>query len=379
MDISVVIPAFNRVDLLRASVGSVLVAAGRAAPLRVECVVVDDGSDSPLEPRLDDLRARFAPAHCLRVIRQANAGSSAARMTGLHSANGEFVQFLDSDDLLHPDKLAAHVRAMRETGAELSYCDQATTRPYDPLNDAHEPPRLSQKVLPTVGTAAELFIGVQTVPHTPVFRRAALLAALANPLVPPSRVFEPAGDTWLFFNCATQPWRVCKVNGPFAVTVCHDDEHLSMKWEKLGIPALAVTLVFALRCPQTPATRAARALLGAAAFQSYRRLPRRFHAEYERLTLAVYQTSPTDAPRAHLGGRRFARLASVLGPARAARVLRRFQCRPYSRCRTIDREELDDVFGRALRHVIAVSGREPFEARFGRSPVQLAPALVGGA
>ncbi len=376
-DISVIIPAFNRVDLLRASIGSVLGAARRGTPLTVECVVVDDESEPPLGPQLADLTSAFAAPHSLRVIRQANAGSAAARLTGLREARGEFIQFLDSDDLIHPEKLAAHVRVMRETGAELSYCDQAVARPYDPLTHPDAPPLVSQQTLPLVHTPSELFLGVQTAPHTPVFRRDALLIALADPIIPPSRVFEPAGDTWMFFNCATQPWRVQKVDGHFSIYVNHESERLSNRWEKLGVPALGITLVFALRCPEGPDTLAARTALGVAAFNGYRRLPRRFHADYEWLTLDIFRTAPQPASLTRLGGRQFARLAALFGATWAARLLRWVQCGNYLGCQTISRDELTEQFSRMLRHVLALCGEERFRARFGQVPQSLTPETAG--
>lgn len=332
----------------------------------VECLVVDDDPTPPLADQHADLVPVFVP-NVLRVLRQANAGSAAARSHGLREATGEFVQFLDSDDLIHPAKLAAHLAAMRATGAELSYSDQATARPYDPLVAGDNPPLVDHQTLPTVSTPWELFVGVQTAPHVPVFRRDALTAALADPIVSPSRVYEPAGDTWLFFNCGARPWRVTKVDGYYAIYINHDDAlRHSTKWEKTGVSALGITLAFALRCPATPATEPVRAAIGAAAFQGYRRLPRHFHAEYERLTLKVYQTSPPGASPVQMGGRRFGQLSAVLGPTVAAKLLRRVQCGEYAACQTIPRPELDALFEAILRHTETVCGADTFRARFER-------------
>jgi len=364
MDISVVIPAYNRLDLLKHSIRSVLAAARASPALRVECVVADDGSNPPLAGSLTDVAAGF-PADTFRIVRHQNAGSAAARLLGLHAVRGEYVQFLDSDDLIHPEKLATHVRVMRDQGAELSYSDVAITPTYDLLNGESSPPIRSRQTFPSVQNPAELFIGVQIPSHAPVFRRDALLAALADPIIPLNQVVEPAGDTWLFFNCASQSWRVAKVDGYYAVYVHHDDERHSTKWEKTAVSALGIMLVFALRCPVTPNTLAARKALGVAAFQGYRRLPLRFHSEYERLMLALFQTAPRGTPLSRLGGSMFAALARVVGPPLAARLLRTIQCRSYATYQMISRSELDGLFEAMVTHVRNVCGTAVFDERFG--------------
>jgi glycosyltransferase involved in cell wall biosynthesis len=94
--VSVVIPAYNGGELLRAAVDSVL--AQTYEP--IEIVVVDDESPEPIEPFLTEVLDR------IRVVRQANTGTAGARNRGVREARGEFVALLDQDDLWDPDKLA---------------------------------------------------------------------------------------------------------------------------------------------------------------------------------------------------------------------------------------------------------------------------------
>jgi glycosyltransferase involved in cell wall biosynthesis len=93
--VSVVVPAFNRVDLLAAALGSVR--AQTAQP--EELLVVDDGSEDSAAIE------RVAQEYGARLIRQENAGPSAARNTGLASARCDWLAFLDSDDTWLPRKL----------------------------------------------------------------------------------------------------------------------------------------------------------------------------------------------------------------------------------------------------------------------------------
>ncbi len=92
---SVVIPTRNRRELLEEAVRSVL----EQRRVSVECVIVDDGSDEPLE-RWDDPRVRV-------VGHEVPRGPAAARNTGLRHARGRYVSFLDDDDRYLPTRLAS--------------------------------------------------------------------------------------------------------------------------------------------------------------------------------------------------------------------------------------------------------------------------------
>jgi hypothetical protein len=94
--VSVIIPTYNRRDLLVETLASV-----RAqADCDVEVVIVDDGST-------DGTRELLAAEDGVRCIRQEHAGAQRARNVGLEESQGEYIQYLDSDDLLAPGKLAA--------------------------------------------------------------------------------------------------------------------------------------------------------------------------------------------------------------------------------------------------------------------------------
>lgn len=95
-NVSVVIPTYNRPAYLEQAVGSVL--AQTVRPL--EILVVDDGSADEHRREIDRISARH-PAIALHRF-PANRGRSAARNEGLAAARGEFLVFLDDDDLLHP-------------------------------------------------------------------------------------------------------------------------------------------------------------------------------------------------------------------------------------------------------------------------------------
>lgn len=97
--VSAVIPAYNCERFIAETIRSVLGQTYRD----VECIVVDDGST--------DGTARVVEAFGdrVRLVRQANAGPSRARNTGVAAARGEYVAFLDSDDAWLPEKLERQV------------------------------------------------------------------------------------------------------------------------------------------------------------------------------------------------------------------------------------------------------------------------------
>ena len=83
-----------------------------------ECIVVDDGSTDDTAETVKAIADRR-----VRLVRQEQAGPSAARNRGLAESTGELVQFLDADDLLGPSKLEAHVRILGERpDVDLVYC-----------------------------------------------------------------------------------------------------------------------------------------------------------------------------------------------------------------------------------------------------------------
>jgi glycosyltransferase involved in cell wall biosynthesis len=100
---SVVIPVFNGERFLAAAIESVLDQTYR--PLEV--IVVDDGST--------DASAAVASSFpCVRVVAQCNAGPASARNRGVATANGQFLAFLDADDVAPADKLEVQVGYLRD-------------------------------------------------------------------------------------------------------------------------------------------------------------------------------------------------------------------------------------------------------------------------
>jgi glycosyltransferase involved in cell wall biosynthesis len=111
--ISVVIPLYNGEKTLPQTVDSI-----RGQSLAdFEIIVIDDGST---DGALDYLESVHDPR--LHIFRYANGGLAAARNRGIERARGEFISFIDSDDLWTQDKLALQLQALRRNPeAALSY------------------------------------------------------------------------------------------------------------------------------------------------------------------------------------------------------------------------------------------------------------------
>lgn len=105
--ISVVIPSYNRLDQTRRALRSILDYANTP----VQPVVVDDGSTDETRTLADEFAGRIT------YLRQENAGPSVARNTGIAAAEGEYVAFLDSDDLWLPHTIGIFAKAMAELPA----------------------------------------------------------------------------------------------------------------------------------------------------------------------------------------------------------------------------------------------------------------------
>lgn len=107
--ISVVIPCYNAAAFLRATIESIL---GQTQPV-LEVIVVDDGSTDDSA----NIAESFGPP--VRVIRQPNQGESAARNRGIEAAGGDWVAFLDADDLWLPTKVELQAEAIRSAPADV--------------------------------------------------------------------------------------------------------------------------------------------------------------------------------------------------------------------------------------------------------------------
>ena len=131
--ISVVVPAYNATKTIEAALRSAL--EQELAPLEV--IVVDDGSQ--------DGTAEFVEREfpTVRMVRQQNAGPSAARNTAGKLAQGDWLAFLDADDTWLPQKLRLQAAAL-EAAPEIGMCSTSWVR-----DRSQAPAQFSAEAMPT--------------------------------------------------------------------------------------------------------------------------------------------------------------------------------------------------------------------------------------
>ena len=108
--VSIIIPLYNARPYVRACVESCLAQTYQ----NIEIIVIDDGSTDHSAAALSGLRSS------IRYVRQPNFGASTARNYGLTLATGDYVYFLDADDLLHKNSIELLVHALEKGSSDLA-------------------------------------------------------------------------------------------------------------------------------------------------------------------------------------------------------------------------------------------------------------------
>ena len=126
--VSVVIPTYSRNDTLRKAIDSVL---GQTYQ-NLEIIVIDDNpADSEWRKSTEELMAKYAGVHRIRYLKnKENLGGAGARNEGIKAASGEYIAFLDDDDLYFEKKIEKQLECFLKSNNDklaLVLCDAEVT------------------------------------------------------------------------------------------------------------------------------------------------------------------------------------------------------------------------------------------------------------
>src|SRR5689334_12217789 len=115
--VSVIIPSYNYAHLLP----DTLICLQQQSFTDWECLLIDNGSTDNTK----DVVKLFSDKDSrIKYFYQTNSGPAAARNRGLELSNGEFIQFLDADDLIESEKLDVQVKILKsKTNVDIIYSD----------------------------------------------------------------------------------------------------------------------------------------------------------------------------------------------------------------------------------------------------------------
>jgi hypothetical protein len=184
--VSVVVPAHDAQAFIARCLDSIAWQMGPGW----ELVVIDDGSRDATCELAEQARERHH-GHAIRVVRQPNQGIAGARNRGLLEAQGDYIAFVDADDMVLPGALAALGDVIAHHRPDVIACDFATWHPRKPHKNRHVALGHARGVVldDTDQILRTFFVDRHMYVWAHVMRRD-VYARLPQPVFPQGRVFE---------------------------------------------------------------------------------------------------------------------------------------------------------------------------------------------
>ena len=113
--VSVIIPAYNIEDYIGRCLDSIISQTYK----NLEIIVVDDGSRDHTGEILDNYAKKDRR---IKVIHKENGGVSSARNKGIEAAEGDYIGFIDGDDLIESEMYKTLVDLLEEENADIAHC-----------------------------------------------------------------------------------------------------------------------------------------------------------------------------------------------------------------------------------------------------------------
>jgi glycosyltransferase involved in cell wall biosynthesis len=132
MPISVIIPAYKARKYLPDCLESI----GKQTLQPSEVLVIDDASPEPIDDIVRDFSNRSGYPPIRLIKHEVNRGQAAGRNTGMKAASGDWLAFIDCDDMWVPNHLESVIATANESGADLVFCPAIlfSSDPHDPSN-----------------------------------------------------------------------------------------------------------------------------------------------------------------------------------------------------------------------------------------------------
>ena len=147
MKISIIIPVYNVATYIERCLDSVI---AQTYP-DIECILVDDcGTDDSMEIAGEKIEHYSGPIEFKTVRHEKNRGLSAARNTGTDIATGEYVYYLDSDDLILPDTLELMAKPLETDRLDFvvgNYASGGDGMCFEPLHPPYRKSYLNREIL----------------------------------------------------------------------------------------------------------------------------------------------------------------------------------------------------------------------------------------
>ncbi len=191
--ISVIVPVYNVEKYIHKCVDSILL---QDYPL-FEMIIVDDGSTDKSGVIADEYASQYSDI--ITVIHQKNAGLGGARNTGIHSAKGEYIAFIDSDDTISREYLSTLYNVIENTGAEISVCNIVSILPNGELGEVYGANNMQLNVLVSAKDNEEVFTVTPSACNK-LFKRSLFLEN--NILFPPKVWYEDLRTIYKLFPVA---------------------------------------------------------------------------------------------------------------------------------------------------------------------------------
>lgn len=189
--ISIIIPVYNTEDFCKQAIESACMQSYE----ELDIVVVDDGStDSSYEICADCAKKDSR----IRIFRQENKGLSEARNAGIRVAKGEYIFFLDSDDVIHPQTIDILFKGLQKNGCEMSICDYQEVEEIDNgmLQILYQAEQISWECYGSLESLFNLYTNGMNMQLTLAWNKLYHRSLFDEVKYPVGKLHEDEGTTW---------------------------------------------------------------------------------------------------------------------------------------------------------------------------------------